>query len=553
MKRLELWIFIAGAMFATYNNAMQKQLPQQVKQIHRAIVSGNYNRVTNLLHDNVAFTRRNHLGDLPIHTATKHNQKRITQLFIDHNIDINTQDKDGDTPIHLAVRNNNLDFVQFYINNNADLNIADKDNHTPLYSAILHENIDTAQSLLNNGASVNIRNKLDATPLYVAIAKGNAAITQLLINHDASLYNIDKYNNSALHIAVFNNNTDIAQQLIDNGIDINTTNIHLVTPLFHAVFRNCLPMAKILINNNADTNIANQQRTTPLDVAVNYKYEKIVPMLAANHAHISYNNNMFHETPLHKAAENSFNNIQCFIAYGADTDVQNRHGHKPKHVAQIIWGQKKTEKLFDPILPLLHNNQIDKVIDGTTPYDDIVMFAVMALGQRYYNTAQQIAQEKANNYARGNILLHGHILYALYPHNKQLDSWIGQFNNLYDDHDHKQIINSMLYTTGQHIQQATISYEAVSHIIQTYRNRIMRYRDKDNNTFLHYIAIGPRYTDFISDIQPKLIQNAQNKDMRNNANQTPDMIARKHNNERFAQLYTIYKDPKIPYRKIQQR
>ena len=71
----------------------------------------------------------------PLHWCSREGNENICRLLLDHNADVNIQDKDGSTPLHLSARRNRdcskiIDLLVKYGVQN--LNIHDAEGLTPL-------------------------------------------------------------------------------------------------------------------------------------------------------------------------------------------------------------------------------------------------------------------------------------------------------------------------------------------------------------------------------------------------------------------------------------
>ena len=95
----------------------------------------------------------------PLHWCSREGNENICRLLLDHNADVNIQDKDGSTPLHLSARRNRdcskiIDLLVKYGVQN--LNIHDAEGLTPLQLAVRHGNSQAVKKLVDLGADVSV-------------------------------------------------------------------------------------------------------------------------------------------------------------------------------------------------------------------------------------------------------------------------------------------------------------------------------------------------------------------------------------------------------------
>ena len=94
-----------------------------------------------------------------MHWCATEGNENICRLVLDHNADVNSQDKYGSTPRHLSVRRNGdcseiIDLLVKYGVQN--LNIHDAEGLTPLQLAVRHGNSQAVKKLVDLGADVSV-------------------------------------------------------------------------------------------------------------------------------------------------------------------------------------------------------------------------------------------------------------------------------------------------------------------------------------------------------------------------------------------------------------
>lgn len=212
---------------------------------------------------------------------------------------------DADTLLHYAVRRGNLSggglteqesaalvaIVKLLIERKSDVNARDKGNDTPLsYAVRWRGNIEGAKVLLANGA--NMAAKLPG------------------------LQGLGGSGGTALHQAVAAVDLDMVKFLIESKADVNAKDGAGNTPLI----------------TNAETSGHTQQ-------------PEIAKALIAAGAAVN-TQNIYGETALFKASQESVELVQVLLANGADPNLNNRQGVSPAQVAIGSFGSQVT-------LPLL--------------------------------------------------------------------------------------------------------------------------------------------------------------------------------------------------------
>jgi hypothetical protein len=88
-----------------------------------------------------------------VNEIVKKKSTKILQLFIDHNVDINSPDDEGTYPLHMAVSFENIAIIEMLIKNGANIECLDGENKTPLNIAIDINSFEITSILLKAGAN----------------------------------------------------------------------------------------------------------------------------------------------------------------------------------------------------------------------------------------------------------------------------------------------------------------------------------------------------------------------------------------------------------------
>ena len=94
-----------------------------------------------------------------MHWYTRQGNENLCRLLLEHNADVNIQDKDGSTPLHLSARRNRdcskiIDLLVKYGVQN--INIHDAEGLTPLQLAVRHGNSQAVKKLVDLGADISV-------------------------------------------------------------------------------------------------------------------------------------------------------------------------------------------------------------------------------------------------------------------------------------------------------------------------------------------------------------------------------------------------------------
>jgi len=152
MKRIAISTFIL-LLFASLTIDKTFAQTTQTKSLHQAAVSGDINRVKELL--------------------TK-------------GADINLKNRQGWTPLHAAVWNQKQDIAKLLIEKGADVNVKDRSSRTALQFAADTGQKEIVELLLANKADVNTVSARAENALTLAKKKGHKEIADLLVQHGAT-------------------------------------------------------------------------------------------------------------------------------------------------------------------------------------------------------------------------------------------------------------------------------------------------------------------------------------------------------------------------------
>ena len=193
--------------------------------VQNVVIEGEENLVRMLLEHNADVNIQDKLGYTPLHRCALSGDKNLARLLLEHNADVNIQDGSGCTPLHQCAINGDKNLARLLLEHNADVNIQDKFGFTPLHFLVIVGDENLVRLLLHHNADVNIQDQRGCTPLHVSSRQGHTnqrKIIDLLVKHGAQIINMsDAEGLTPLHIAVRSRNAQAVKQLVDLGADVD--------------------------------------------------------------------------------------------------------------------------------------------------------------------------------------------------------------------------------------------------------------------------------------------------------------------------------------------
>ncbi|AKI79758.1 hypothetical protein QJ850_gp029 [Acanthamoeba polyphaga mimivirus] len=250
--------------------------------------------------------------------------KKIMELFLDYDCDLNSQTNSGETPFtkildfYIETKGQNettnkiidlflareidcnsgiippllklakysskfnmTDIVTKLVKYGADVNITDSNNNTALLIATKTgkgNNMYFINLLLDLGADVNIQNIQMNTCLTLAIELNNLEMIKLFLEHDADV-NITDYNGDNCLLVMFRynkfqnkNDVEIIRLLIKYGANVNFVNEYTVLSQAIDITSNFGPeVVQLLLENGADPNYVYDNETVLLKIFESYQ------------------------------------------------------------------------------------------------------------------------------------------------------------------------------------------------------------------------------------------------------------------------------------------
>ena len=162
-----------------------------------------------------------------LHWYVMGGDKNLIRFLVEHNLDVNVQNKDGYTPLHQLVFKNDENRCRLLLEHKADvkINVQDNNGYTPLHRAVMNGAVNLIGLLLQHKADVNIQHKFGFTPLHLSARfshKDCNKIIDLLLQYGVQNIDIrDVEGRTPLQMAVRCGNAQAVKKLVDLGADVS--------------------------------------------------------------------------------------------------------------------------------------------------------------------------------------------------------------------------------------------------------------------------------------------------------------------------------------------
>ncbi len=177
--------------------------------------------------------------------AVSKGQRKMAEILIKNQTNVNTKDGQGRTPLIIAAINHHSEIIKMLLAAKADANIKDNSGTTALGHATIIGHMETFNSLVNSDSDQDsMKNK-----------------------------------GAALIIAAGLDRIDMAQKILQNHADVNMRDEEGKTALMHAAVKGYADMVQLLIDNGADIEAEDKEGNTALVLAKQKKFITIVQML----------------------------------------------------------------------------------------------------------------------------------------------------------------------------------------------------------------------------------------------------------------------------------
>lgn len=176
--------------------------------LHLAVLNKNYEMCKLILNKDINVNARTNIGENALHIACNFQLEDIVNLLIEHDININAQDFNNEfTPLMYTVSLNNKKLSKILLQNNVDPNKQDFIGNTALHYSILEENYEICDLLLKYMkntlmTNVNVFNINSELPIHIFLQKDKISDINVLkkLIHQSNLNFQDQIGNTALHL-----------------------------------------------------------------------------------------------------------------------------------------------------------------------------------------------------------------------------------------------------------------------------------------------------------------------------------------------------------------
>ncbi len=221
-----------------------------------------------------------------VRNSSRGSGKKVVELLLTAQTNVNARDKHGRTPTHLAVYQEDKEVLAMLLANGANPNLRDQEGSAPLQSARDAEII----GLLRKHGAKGIVGLSPSEEMRKAVRDGDVeSVNKILKNNpemgNAVFESINRW--TILHEAVTEGRSEIVQTLLENQADPNAANTTGETPLHWAVRKGHVAIAKLLLEAKADPNLADAKQRSPLHEAAFRGQKEIVELLLAAKADVN--------------------------------------------------------------------------------------------------------------------------------------------------------------------------------------------------------------------------------------------------------------------------
>lgn len=245
---------------------------------HTALQAGSQNGhldvIRVLLDHNADIEIEDKDGDRAVHHAAFGDEPTVIELLAKAGGDLNARNKRRQTALHIAINKGHFNVVKTLLELGCHPSLQDSEGDTPLHDAISKEQDEMLSLLLDFGADITLTNNNGFNALHHCALKGNPSAMKILLSKTNRPWIVEEKKDdgyTALHLACLNNHVEIADLLVHMGkANMDKQNVNLQTGLHLAVERQHVQIVKLLVREGANLNIPDKDGDTPLHEALRH-------------------------------------------------------------------------------------------------------------------------------------------------------------------------------------------------------------------------------------------------------------------------------------------
>ncbi|MDD6088610.1 MAG: ankyrin repeat domain-containing protein [Desulfovibrionaceae bacterium] len=238
---------------------------------------------------------------------------------------------DGTTVLHAALwKGCRRETIRLLLEKGADPRAADSLGRTPLRLAAALADAGTVELLLQNGADPAAADASETLPIHGAARRDNPAALRLLLHHPQTLSARTADGRTPLHEAARSGCAENIRLLLDAGAsaDLNARTADGRTPLHEAALYGDPASVRLLIARGSDIRAADRFGDTPLHLAAEHSFQAVAMLLEKGAP--AAEPSLYGDTPLHRAAFfGRLRSLRALLEKGADPNAADCLGDTP--------------------------------------------------------------------------------------------------------------------------------------------------------------------------------------------------------------------------------